>query len=212
MQIHQTYLVGKLNIYNPVFQQKLYFPRCPAHSIMSVRKSVATFLRFYNKNLSKAKNQPYCKVAEIQLYLIKRKIPWMRLITSLAINEFRECLFDLRSANQIGTQLHSWLARSERNWLISSLSQANKKTGISPVFLFTLDAIRTHDLPLRSCIRLIGHRFSGFIRIYLYLLQHMNLKQILFSDFVNFSINLSELLQLICNCNVIKERLNFEKL
>ena len=73
----------------------------------------------------------------------------MRLITSLAINEFRECLFDLRSANQIGTQLHSWLARSERNRLISSLSQANKKTGISPVFLFTLDAIRTHDLPLR---------------------------------------------------------------
>ena len=41
-------------------------------------KTFATFLRFYNKNLSKAKNQPYCKAAEIQLYLIKRKIPWMR--------------------------------------------------------------------------------------------------------------------------------------
>ena len=102
-----------------------------------------------NKNLSKTKNQPNYKPAKIQLYLIKRKIPWMRLITSLAVNEFRECLFNLRSANQIGTQLHSWLACSERNRLISSLSQANKKDEINPSFLFTLDAIRTHDLPLR---------------------------------------------------------------
>ena len=74
----------------------------------------------------------------------------MRLITSLAINEFRECLFDLRSADLIGTQLHSWLARSERKLALSSLSIANKKRREkSRPFLFTRDAIRTHDLPLR---------------------------------------------------------------
>lgn len=81
-----------------------------------------------NKNLSKTKNQPNYKPAKIQLYLIKRKIPWMRLITSLAINEFRECLFDLRSANQIDTQLHSWLARSERKKCVLTAITSKKRT------------------------------------------------------------------------------------
>ena len=48
------------------------------HFIPSVRKSAVTFLQLCDKNLLKTKNQPYYKVAEIQLYLIKRKIPWMR--------------------------------------------------------------------------------------------------------------------------------------
>ena len=39
----------------------------------------------------------------------------------------------------------------------------------------------------------------------------MNLRLILFSDFVNFSLSLSELLQPFCNQNVIKERLRFLK-
>ena len=72
-------------------------------------------------------------------------------------------------------------------------------------------AIRTRDPLLRSCIRLIWRKFLGFIRIYPYLLQHMNLRLFLLLDFVNFSLNLSKLLQLTCNRNVIKERLKFLK-
>ena len=111
---------------------------------------------------------------------------------------------DLRSLQKI---------RRTQNRFISSLSIANKKgRDKSRPFLFTRDAIRTHDLPLRSCITQCYRGFSGFIRIYLYLLQRMNLKQILFSNLITIIFDLSEFLQLICNSNAIKERLKFEKM
>lgn len=39
-------------------------------------------------------------------------------LAALAINEFRACLYDLRSDCQIGKQLHSWLACATRKKLV----------------------------------------------------------------------------------------------